>query len=109
MLTCFLHGSRTLGMSRARKLKRSVSWRASVSMPWLDGTPPLSSAASRREVAQRPEYRHVIPRHPPLGDLGPLHAEDGAEIKPRPAPRRGERPHRSLLCAFVRGPDDDEI
>jgi hypothetical protein len=27
---------RTLGMSRARKLKRSVSWRASASMPWLD-------------------------------------------------------------------------
>src|SRR5215831_12654374 len=70
-------------------------------------TPP--TAASTREMTQLAENRHVIPRDPPLCDLGSLHAEGGTEIKPRPSPGRRHGSYRSLLCAFIRCPDGNPI
>jgi hypothetical protein len=42
---------------------------------------PLFSAA--RKVAQCPEYRHIVPGHPPLCDLSAFEAEHCPEIKLR--------------------------
>ena len=72
------------------------------------GSPfPLFSAI--RKVAKCPEYRHVVPGHPPLCDLSSFNAEHGPEIKLRLATRRRERAHWSLLRALIRGPCSDEI
>src|SRR5215472_8165015 len=68
---------------------------------------PLFSAT--RKVAKCPEYRHVVPSHPPLCDLSSFDAEHGPEIKLRLATRRRERAHWSLLRALIRGPCSDEI
>ena len=60
-------------------------------------------------MAECPEYRHVVPGHPPLCDLTAFDAEHRAEIKLSPSARRWKWAHRSLLRALIRGPCSDEI
>jgi hypothetical protein len=60
-------------------------------------------------VAECPEYRHVVPGHPPLCDLSAFDAEHCPEIKLRLATRRRKWAHWALLRALIRGPCGDEI
>src|SRR5262249_36291767 len=62
-----------------------------------------------RNVGECPEYRHVVPGHPPLCDLSVFDAEHCPEIKLHPAARRWKRSHWSLLRALIRGPCGNEI
>jgi len=62
-----------------------------------------------RNVAECPEYRHVVPGHPPLCDLSAFDAEHCPEIKLRLATRRWKRSHWSLLRALIRGPCGNKI
>jgi len=66
-------------------------------------------ALATRKVAECPEYRHVVPGHPPLCDFSVFDAEHCPEIKSRPATRRWKWPQWPLLCALIRGPCSDEI
>jgi hypothetical protein len=54
------------------------------------------------KVTERAEYRHVVPRHPPLCDLAALNAEHRPEIKFRFGTRRWKWTHWSLLGALIR-------
>src|SRR5215469_15049989 len=60
-------------------------------------------------MAKRSEYRHVVPGHPPFGDLSVLDTEYCPKIKLCFAPRRREWAYRSLLRAFIGGPCSDEV
>jgi len=62
-----------------------------------------------RKVAECPEYRHVVPGHPPLCDFSVFDAEHSPEIKLRPATRRWKWTHWSLLRALICGPCSDKI
>src|SRR5215472_18907537 len=62
-----------------------------------------------RNVAECPEYRHVVPGHPPFCDLSAFDAEHCPEIKLRLATRRWKRSHWPLLCALIRGPCSNKI
>ena len=68
---------------------------------------PLFSAT--RKMTECPEYRHIVPGHPPLCDLSAFNTEHCPEIKLRPSTRRWKWAHRSLLRALIRGPRGDEI
>src|SRR6516164_2825073 len=70
---------------------------------------PLLLFSAIRKVAKCPEYRHVVPGHPPLCDLSSFDAEHSPEIELRLATRGWERAHWSLLRALIRGPCSDEI
>ena len=62
-----------------------------------------------RKVAERAEYRHVVPGYPPLCDLSTLDAEHCAEIKFRFAIRGWKWTHGSPLRALIRSPCGYEI
>ena len=65
--------------------------------------------SATRKVAERSEYRHVVPGHPPLCDLSAFDAEHRPEIKLRLATRRWKWAHWSLLRALICRPSGDEI
>src|SRR6202162_4004634 len=67
---------------------------------------PFSTA---RKVAERPEYRHIVPGHPPLCDLSAFDAEYCPEIKLRLTTRRWKWAHWALLRALIRSPSGDKI
>ena len=68
---------------------------------------PFCSAT--RKVAECPQYRHVVPGHPPLCDFSIFDAAHCPEIKLRPATRRWKWTHWSPLRALICGPCSDEI
>ena len=69
----------------------------------------MRAFSATRKVAECPEYRHVVPGHPPLCDLSAFDAEDCPEVKLRLATRRWKGAHWPLLRALIRSPCGDEI
>ena len=65
--------------------------------------------SATRKVAERAEYRHIVPRHPPLRDLSSLDAEHRPKIKFRFGTRRRKWTYWSLLCTLICGPCSYEI
>jgi hypothetical protein len=62
-----------------------VCFRLRSPLDYCNISPPTGSRrySTTRKVAELPEYRHVVPGHPPLCDLPALHAEHRPEIKLR--------------------------